>query len=234
MSKENGRRKERGGQDDPCSECRHFGGETAECVVVPNKSYNDSVWAAMIGRQIVDYSLPDFKPRNEPKKLKKSQIDAGVQPGPGPQPMPDDKVKSGWEGRSKDELLATPDMLPAGVRACPRAYVVVPGAEAFNKDKRTAEWMAENEGRVPKKTKIDDAGFAAFKASAITVPPGYGAAPGYAAAPMYPAPPMPLATPTAAPLPPPGFPRPPPHPWHGPIMKSTWDWETQTWQHFYH
>ena len=38
--------------------------------------------------------------------------------------MPIDKVKANWQGESKEALLSKLDMLPPGVRDCPRAYLV--------------------------------------------------------------------------------------------------------------
>ncbi|KAH0341669.1 hypothetical protein KCU83_g9583, partial [Aureobasidium melanogenum] len=41
-------------------------------------------------------------------------------------PMPPHRIKKGWVGRTKDQLLAKSDFLPTGVRDCPRAFVVTP------------------------------------------------------------------------------------------------------------
>lgn len=35
---------------DPCSECRHFGGEKRRCSIAPNSSYNDHVYRQMLVR----------------------------------------------------------------------------------------------------------------------------------------------------------------------------------------
>lgn len=41
-------------------------------------------------------------------------------------PMPPHRVKQGWVGQSREQLLAKPDFLPLGVRDCPRAFIVSP------------------------------------------------------------------------------------------------------------
>ncbi|THX54685.1 hypothetical protein D6D06_05384 [Aureobasidium pullulans] len=45
---------------------------------------------------------------------------------PKPLPMQDRLLIDNWQGLSKEDLLALPDFLPAGVRDCPRAYLVKP------------------------------------------------------------------------------------------------------------
>ena len=69
------------------------------------------------------YILPQPKPRDQAKKIKNKG---------GPPtlllvvPMPNSRVRPDWIGPSRDELLAKPDMLPPGVRECPRAFLVAP------------------------------------------------------------------------------------------------------------
>lgn len=53
-----------------------------------------------------------------------------------------DEIKPNWAGACKDELLATPDVLPPQVRRHPRAYLVPPG-ESLTKRKRR-DWLARH------------------------------------------------------------------------------------------
>ncbi|THW18718.1 hypothetical protein D6D24_03221 [Aureobasidium pullulans] len=103
--------------DDPCSECRHFGGPGCSCVLNTAVSYNDVLWRLMINREKSGFDLPAAKDRQAPRGN-------GKIPGP----MRDNEVMSGWEGSSKGELLSKGDMLPAEVRRHPRAYLVPPRA----------------------------------------------------------------------------------------------------------
>jgi hypothetical protein len=41
-----------------------------------------------------------------------------------PEPMRDDELKHGWTGKTKDELLNSPEYLPGYVSQWPRAYLV--------------------------------------------------------------------------------------------------------------
>ncbi|KAG9605049.1 hypothetical protein KCU77_g965, partial [Aureobasidium melanogenum] len=41
-------------------------------------------------------------------------------------PMLPHRIKKGWVGQTKEQLLAKSDFLPTGVRDCPRAFVVTP------------------------------------------------------------------------------------------------------------
>jgi len=68
-------KKGRGGEDDLCSECRHFGGR---CQRVEKQSYNDAVWNLMMKRSNGSnsesrYTLPEYDAsmaRGERKAIK--------------------------------------------------------------------------------------------------------------------------------------------------------------------
>ena len=94
---------------DPCSECRHFGGEKVQCQLSWTMSYNDTVYRQMLVRRGGhEYKLPSFvQARNKG-------------------PMPTERVKADWKGQSAEVLLAKGDFLPSGVRDCPRAFTVPP------------------------------------------------------------------------------------------------------------
>ncbi len=137
-------KKGRGGQNDPCSECRWFGGANCICTLNTTSSYNDKAWHTMINRGPQNfYSLPDYKPRHEgswihpPKKSGLPKVRST------PEPMPAEKIKADWKGASRAELLARVDMLHPDVRARPRSYVVPPRdagvvqkVQAFNKENK--------------------------------------------------------------------------------------------------
>ncbi|THX25733.1 hypothetical protein D6D12_06697 [Aureobasidium pullulans] len=139
---QNGRecdKRTRYGDDNPCSECRWFGGENRICSLSKDTSYNDQLWALMMGNGINGYILPQPKPRDQAKKIKNKG---------GPPtlllvvPMPNSRVRPDWIGLSRDELLAKPDMLPPGVRECPRAFLVAPRLSNTHQkgSKRVAEF----------------------------------------------------------------------------------------------
>ncbi|TIA53969.1 hypothetical protein D6C83_04310 [Aureobasidium pullulans] len=103
------------GSDDPCSECRWFGGATCNCTLSMTSSYNDALWRGMMGRRDSDFDLA--QPRDKQAAFSNGRV---------PAPMPDDRLKGNWQGASKDELLARKNMLPPEVRRHPRAYLVPP------------------------------------------------------------------------------------------------------------
>lgn len=78
-----------------------------------------------------EYSLSRFRGREEPKK-----------DGTIPSPMLAGEIKSDWTGASKDELLATPEMLPPQVRRRPRAYLIPPRETMTKRKKR--DWHASH------------------------------------------------------------------------------------------
>ncbi|KAL8834430.1 MAG: hypothetical protein Q9170_003752 [Blastenia crenularia] len=115
-------KKGRGGGDDPCSECRWFGGENCQCVLVDDSSYNDSVWRLMMKRGPDNqYTLPAYRGR-EVGNWKKT-----------PQPMSAKNVKSDWKGEPKEALLNKGDMLAPAVRVLPRAHLVPPRISGYGK-----------------------------------------------------------------------------------------------------
>ncbi|KAK0254320.1 hypothetical protein B0A54_04452 [Friedmanniomyces endolithicus] len=117
------------GPEDPCSECRHFGGPGCKCTLNNTMSYNDQAWRTMLQRGNHDYTLPADNSRTE-----------GTSNKPPPSEMPEHELKPGWTGASKDALVAAADYLPSGVRDCPRAYLV-PATET----KRVQKGIARNE-----------------------------------------------------------------------------------------
>jgi hypothetical protein len=105
---------------DPCSECRHFGGDKVHCKLATNGSYNDAVYRQMLVRcGPHEYKLAPFM-----SARKKG-------------PMPAERVKSDWQGQSPDVLMAKSDLLPPGVRDCPRAFIV-PARESGGRAKSRA------------------------------------------------------------------------------------------------
>ena len=107
-----------GGDDDPCSECRWFGGES-RCTLLAQTSYNDQLWLAMMARGKHDnYTLAAHKGRKEGgKKGKKGMKSEGVPKiNSVPTPMPANKVKPDWQGETRETLLSKGDMLPLLVR----------------------------------------------------------------------------------------------------------------------
>ncbi len=96
-------------------------------------SYNDQIWSVMMNRgKAHNYTLPAAKGREEfnPEK------------GVAPEPMPANKVKADWQGETKEALLAKPDMLPTGVRTCPRAFLHPPRPSSAMKS--TQNWAISN------------------------------------------------------------------------------------------
>lgn len=109
-------KKGRGGDQDPCSECRWFGGSNCKCAL-SGCTYNDQLWRQMITRASFGHNLAAPKPR-----------DFVAAPGkPAPAPMPEEKLIKDWRGLTREQVMASPlDILPSGVRELPRAYVVPP------------------------------------------------------------------------------------------------------------
>jgi hypothetical protein len=75
------------------------------------------MWQAMLGNKDQNYALPAHKRRDKDRKLRGMAIKTA--------PMGDDEVRN-WAGVSRDDLMKTPDMLPADVRQRPRAYLTPP------------------------------------------------------------------------------------------------------------
>lgn len=187
-------KKGRGGDDDPCSECRWFGGESCRCSIASDTSYNDQLWGVMMTRGNADYTLPPNRSR-EVGRIGKAP----------PAPMPDAKVKVGWEGATKDQLLAKADMLPRFVRDLPRAYLVPPRASA--KVKKSKAFKA-NEDKRKRDTNRDAPSSITSAASTVA-----------ATLPQFPAPPS--------------FLRPPPDTRHGEVVNTSWSWVAGVWEHTY-
>lgn len=126
-------KKGRHGDDDPCSECRWFGGESCKCFLAADTSYNDQLFKQMLVRGRYDYTLADNKSRDAPRGHKKVT----------PAPMPNHRIKPDWTGETRERLLAKPDMLPAFVRALPRAYLVPP--RQSSNEKKTESFKRKRE-----------------------------------------------------------------------------------------
>lgn len=116
------------GPNDPCSACRHFGGENCQTCVLQPITYNDHAWDQFRGRGGDGYTLAARRAMDDwnPPKSQKSK------PKPKPLPMRDELLVSNWQGMSRDALLALPDFLPSGVRDCPRAYCTRPGDTRYH------------------------------------------------------------------------------------------------------
>ncbi|KAK3676267.1 hypothetical protein LTR78_004017 [Recurvomyces mirabilis] len=109
------------GDDNPCSECRHFAGANAgPCRLVP-KSYNDAAWEVMMTAAPL-HRLPKHSTgATVPNKVRKQGRESTWVPA-----MPAGMVKPGWEGETVEALSKKGDMFPDGVRLAPRAYVKAP------------------------------------------------------------------------------------------------------------
>ncbi|KAK4900348.1 hypothetical protein LTR27_002573 [Elasticomyces elasticus] len=107
------------GVEDPCSECRWFGGPGCKCTIT-NKSYNDFMFKEMLNRPKEGYTLPPFKHRSRGSGKK----------NPDALPMLDTELKEGWSGKTREELIDKEDMLPSHVREVPRAYLTFPRQSA--------------------------------------------------------------------------------------------------------
>ncbi|CAI6339405.1 unnamed protein product [Periconia digitata] len=83
---------DRGGIDDPCSECRHYGGSNCDCTLTP-LTYNDQVWQQMMSREETGFDLPP--PKDRDGNIGKARNEAGERVGKAKPtgPMPDAKVK---------------------------------------------------------------------------------------------------------------------------------------------
>ncbi|KAH6642985.1 hypothetical protein C7974DRAFT_386523 [Boeremia exigua] len=113
----------RSGQNDPCSECRHFGGPGHQCNLSKRQTYNDQAWGQMMARPGTGFDLA-------PPKARDALVGNKV-----PGPMNDDELIAGWEGKTRKQLLESPDFLPAYARSQPRAYQVPPSLNEERKRK---------------------------------------------------------------------------------------------------
>ncbi|KAG8624745.1 hypothetical protein KVT40_007812 [Elsinoe batatas] len=116
-------KKDRGGLNDPCSECRHFGGDRVKCVL-SDSSYNDEAWRAMLNRESHGFTIKRPPGRLEPPAQRPNK------PKPAPKPMPLANLKAGWTGSTQQELLNEPLIVPDSFFDCPRAHLVPPGMSA--------------------------------------------------------------------------------------------------------
>jgi hypothetical protein len=111
----------RGGLDDPCSECRWYGGEGCACVLYA-LSLNDALWGLMVTRRKQGFNLPEFRARNY------FNFGHGMgKDGQKPKPMPTSELKKdGWVGETQAQLEAKGDMLLPDMRKNPRKYLDPP------------------------------------------------------------------------------------------------------------
>lgn len=156
-----------------------------------------------------DYDLPPFEGPEDKKPPKKPEDKKG--------PMPDDLLIPGWDGDDAEFLKGMKDMLPEGVRACPRAHLVPPSSETakqahskkFKGAKGNQKDLALLQEHKAKKRKLEDTSGADTATSS--------------------------SGPTAAPFntsyPPPSFPRPPEIPGHGLPDTTSYNWNTGEYLH---
>ncbi|KAG9967287.1 hypothetical protein KCU61_g531, partial [Aureobasidium melanogenum] len=90
---------------------------------------NDMLYPIMLNSSAPNFGLPEFKGR--------AKRDDSIS-----SPMLADEIKPNWTGASKNELLATPDMLPPQVRHRPRAYLVPPRDTKAKRKGR--DWVARH------------------------------------------------------------------------------------------
>ncbi|THY45195.1 hypothetical protein D6C99_06514, partial [Aureobasidium pullulans] len=102
-------------------------------------------WDQLLGRPGLNYTLAAIKPRTEWKQGTSTTAKAK----PKPLPMQDRLLIDNWQGLSKEDLLALPDFLPAGVRDCPRAYLVKP--RQTNTGKKNSTFRANEKVRRAKR-----------------------------------------------------------------------------------
>ena len=154
-----------------------------------------------------DYDLPPDKPRDEGKKT--AQNNGPNKPPPAP--MPDDKVKPGWQGDSKDDLLGKSDMLPYGVRERPRPVLAPPRDSAHTKNvKKQVAKGRDHSDHYSGKRKV---GFSA------STPPPQNVSTGTWQLPTMP--------------PPFEYLQPPAHPQHGEVTDISWSFQNQEWTFHY-
>jgi hypothetical protein len=82
---------------------------------------NDMQWYKFMSRQAQGFDLPAFRARDE------MVMSHSKRPAKIPEQMPVGELKPGWEGETRDQLLAKPDLLTEDIRAHPRKYFKCPG-----------------------------------------------------------------------------------------------------------
>lgn len=216
-------KKGRDDDDDPCSECRWFGGSSHVCSLTAETSYNDQLWNTMLLRPQFNFDLPKDKNRAAP--IGKNKI---------PSPMPDDKVKRGWKGETKEKLLAKPDMLPDYVRTLPRAYLVPPRKSITQKKKQdNKRKRANGDSNTPLSSHMVTTPFTPASFFSIFPPPQQTNPDSVT---PFPSPVVPTTHTPASFLPPfapPLFTRPPTDPQHGEVVATSWSWINMRWEHTY-
>jgi hypothetical protein len=109
------------GSNDPCSECRHFGGDKANCVRQGAVTMNSAQWQLFTSRERQGFDLPEFRSRDE------TAVSRSARPTSVAEAMGSDKIKPGWQGETREMLLAKPDLLTEDIRRHPRKYFHPPG-----------------------------------------------------------------------------------------------------------
>lgn len=90
--------------DDPCSECRWYGGANTQCLL-SYKSQNEHMWSTVLSRAKHGFAL----------NIRQREY----------RPMDDKLVHAKWQGSSADELMRLSNTtFPDHVQECPRAYLV--------------------------------------------------------------------------------------------------------------
>ncbi|KAK4540227.1 hypothetical protein LTR36_009632 [Oleoguttula mirabilis] len=202
--------------NDPCSECRWYGGPGCKCTLSADSSYNDQVFAQMKSRgPKYDYALaPEPKDRSAPRgKLLKS-----------PEPMPANEIRPDWKGQSKEELLKKGDFLPDFVRARPMAYVVPPRLSHMHK-KASQNKKRKLEDDAPPVTPTQASSLPDIPAGPPSVNPVYSL-------PSFPAGPPSVTPASAMPVFPNGRP-PRPDARYGEPATTVFDWQADKWEHRY-
>jgi hypothetical protein len=82
---------------------------------------NSAQWQLFTSREQQGFNLPAFRPRNE------TVVSRSARPTSVAEAMGSDKVKPGWQGETREALLATPDLLTEDIRLHPRKYFHPPG-----------------------------------------------------------------------------------------------------------
>ncbi|KAK4546163.1 hypothetical protein LTR36_002300 [Oleoguttula mirabilis] len=125
-------KQERGaGPDDPCSECRHFGGASCICVLSKDTSYNDQQWAVMMSREAQDYTLPAYNASRTTEARTKTKKNGETKQKAAATTIPEAMLKPDWDGETMAQLTAKDDVLSSAIRQYPRSYLVPPRDSSY-------------------------------------------------------------------------------------------------------
>jgi len=95
----------RSGDDDPCSECRHFGGPQCNCRLAESLSYDNQAWVQMVVRSEDGFNLAQPKNREDPIRGHKNKKTKTRPADKIPGPINDAHVKSDWRRETREQLL---------------------------------------------------------------------------------------------------------------------------------